>query len=207
MIKLTAWGEDGSMDSYSTTNDVYVLPNAYFELAPRIVYVNEQAVHFFNQSDNGDYPETGNKYTWDFGDDSPESSEKNPVHMYAKDGNYNVTLRVETDKGCLDLYEFNTAVLVKPTGKVYFPNVFSPLAEMPENRIFKPAILDYVEKYHLMIFNRWGELIFESFDQETGWDGNINGTVAKEDVYIWKVEGNYENGQSFVEKGDVTLLH
>ena len=97
--------------------------------------------------------------------------------------------------------------MVKPTGKVYFPNVFSPLAEMPENRIFKPAILDYVEDYHLMIFNRWGELIFESFDQELGWDGFVNGKVAKEDVYIWKVEGKYENGQSFVEKGDVTLLH
>jgi len=59
-IKLTAWGEDGSTDAYSTTNDVYVLPNAYFELAPRTVYVNEQSVHFFNQSDNGDYPEAGN---------------------------------------------------------------------------------------------------------------------------------------------------
>jgi len=35
-------------------NDVWVLPNAYFEIAPRFVYVNDQEVHFFNLSDNGD---------------------------------------------------------------------------------------------------------------------------------------------------------
>jgi len=58
-----------------------------------------------------------------------------------------------------------------------------------------------------MIFNRWGELIFESFAQELGWDGIINGKPAKEDVYIWKVEGKYTNGQTFVLTGDVTLLH
>jgi gliding motility-associated-like protein len=204
-IKLTAWGEDGSTDSYSANNDVYVLPNAFFEIAPRTVYVNEQAVHFFNQSDNGDYPEEGNTYLWDFGDGSG-SEEMNPTHLYTKDGNYDVTLNVWTDKGCYDLYEYSTAVLVKPTGKIYFPNVFSPGAGLPENRTFKPAILDYVEAYHLMIFNRWGELIFESFNQETGWDGIVDGKVAKEDVYIWKVEGKYENGQAFLQTGDVTLL-
>ncbi len=206
-IKLTAWGEDGTTDSYSVNNDVYVLPNAYFDIAPRTVYVNEQSVHFFNQSDNGDYPEAGNKYAWDFGDGSDLSYEKNPVHLYKKDGTYDVTLYVETDKGCRDLYEYSTAVIVKPTGKIFFPNVFSPLASLEENRTFKPAILDYVKEYHLMIFNRWGELIFETYDQAVGWDGYINGKLAKEDVYIWKVEGNYENGQAFIEKGDVTLLH
>ena len=100
-IKLTAWGDDGSTDSYSTINDVYVLPNAFFEIAPRTVYVNEQAVHFFNQSDNGDYPEAGNTYTWDFGDGTAKSYEKNPIHMYTKEGNYDVILKVWTDKGCM----------------------------------------------------------------------------------------------------------
>ncbi len=204
-IKLTAWGQDGTTDAYSTTNDVYVLPNAFFDIAPRTVYVNEEAVHFFNQSDNGDYPEEGNIYLWDFGDGTG-SEEMNPVHVYKKDGAYDVTLNVWTNKGCYDLYEYSTAVVVRPTGKILFPNVFSPAAQFEENKTFKPAILDYVDEYHLMVFNRWGELIFESFDQEVGWDGIVDGQIAKEDVYIWKVEGKYENGQAFVETGDVTLL-
>ena len=75
------------------------------------------------------------------------------------------------------------------------------------SRIFKPGVLDHVEEYHLMIFNRWGELIFESHNQEVGWDGYADGKMSKQDVYVWKVEGKYSNGQTFVQSGDVTLMH
>jgi len=57
-----------------------------------------------------------------------------------------------------------------------------------------------------MIFNRWGALIFESYNKDMGWDGRIGGKLAKQDVYIWKVEGKYTNGENFVDSGDVTLL-
>jgi gliding motility-associated-like protein len=204
-IKLTAWGDDGSTDTYSTINDVYVLPNAFFDIKPRRVYANDQAVLFENQSDNGEYPMDGNTYLWDFGDGTG-SQETSPNHLYDKAGSYNVTLNVWTDKQCYDVFEYQAAVLVEPVGTLKFPNVFSPEASLQENRIFKPALIDYVEDYHLMIFNRWGELIFESFDKNTGWDGMINGKVAKEDVYIWKVEGKYTSGLTFDQAGDVTLL-
>ncbi|MBN1158043.1 MAG: PKD domain-containing protein [Bacteroidales bacterium] len=199
-IKLTAWGEKGSADSYSTVNDVWILPNAYFEIAPRIVYVNDQDVHFFNLSDNGDI------YLWDFGDGTT-SDDMSPSHMYEKEGNYDVVLNVWTENDCYDLYQMKAAVLVEPSGKIVFPNAFRPESEIEENRIFKPGVIDHVEEYHLMVFNRWGEMIFESFDRETGWDGYVNGMMAKEDVYVWKVEGKYSNGQTFVQSGDVTLLH
>jgi gliding motility-associated-like protein len=198
-IKLTAWG-DGGTDSYSTVNDVWVLPNAYFEIAPRFVYVNDQEVHFFNQSDNGSV------YMWDFGDGTG-SQEMSPAHMYTEEGNYDVTLNVWTENNCYDLYVLETAVLVEPTGKIVFPNAFRPESPIEENRTFKPGVIDHVEEYHLMIFNRWGELIFESLDQETGWDGYVNGKMSKQDVYIWKVEGKYTSGQTFAESGDVTLMH
>jgi gliding motility-associated-like protein len=198
-IKLTAWGEGGE-DSYSTINDVWVLPNAYFEIAPRFVYVNDQEVHFFNLSDNGDV------YFWDFGDGTG-SEEMSPAHMYTREGTYDVTLNVWTENDCYDLYVMETAVLVEPTGKIIFPNVFRPESPIEENRIFKPGVIDHVEEYHLMIFNRWGELIFESFDKDTGWDGFVSGKMAKQDVYVWKVEGKYSGGQVFVQSGDVTLMH
>jgi gliding motility-associated-like protein len=198
-IKLTAWG-DGGTDTYSTVNSVWVLPNAYFEIAPRFVYVNDQAVHFFNLSDNGDV------YLWDFGDGTG-SSEMNPVHMYTKEGTYDVTLNVWTENDCYDLYVMETAVLVEPSGKIVFPNAFRPESPLEENRMFMPGVIDHVEEYHLMIFNRWGELIFESFDKDIGWDGYVDGKMSKQDVYIWKVEGKYSGGQTFVKTGDVTLMH
>jgi gliding motility-associated-like protein len=198
-IKLTAWG-DGGADTYSTVNSVWVLPNAYFEIAPRIVYVNDQEVHFFNLSDNGDM------YVWDFGDGTG-STEMSPTHMYTREGNYDVTLNVWTENQCYDLFEQQTAVLVEPTGMIIFPNAFRPESPIEENRVFKPGVIDHVEDYHLMIFNRWGELVFESFDQEVGWDGYVSGKMSKQDVYVWKVEGKYSNGQTFVQSGDVTLMH
>jgi gliding motility-associated-like protein len=198
-IKLTAWGDGGS-DTYSTVNNVWVLPNAYFEIAPRFVYVNDQAVHFFNLSDNGDI------YVWDFGDGTG-SAEMNPTHVYTQEGNYDVTLNVWTENECYDLYSLETAVLVEPTGKIVFPNAFRPESPIEENRIFKPGVIDHVDEYHLMVFNRWGELIFESFDKDTGWDGTVSGKRAKQDVYVWKVEGKYSGGQTFVQTGDVTLMH
>jgi gliding motility-associated-like protein len=198
-IKLTAWG-DGGTDTYSTVNNVWVLPNAYFEIAPRFVYVNDQEVHYFNLSDNGDI------YLWDFGDGTG-SSDMSPTHLYTKEGNYDVTLNVWTANDCYDLYVLETAVLVEPTGRIVFPNVFRPESPIEENRVFKPGVIDHVEEYHLMVFNRWGELIFESFDKDTGWDGYVDGKMAKQDVYVWKVEGKYSGGQTFGQSGDVTLMH
>ena len=64
-----------------------------------------------------------------------------------------------------------------------------------------------VDDYELQIFNRWGEMIFESFDINIGWDGYYKGKLAKQDVYIWKVTGNYANGKPFAKSGDITLLH
>jgi gliding motility-associated-like protein len=198
-IQLTVWG-DGGVDSYSAINDVWLLPNAFFEIAPRFVYVNDQAVHFFNLSDNGDI------YEWDFGDGAT-SSEFNPKHIYTDEGNYDVTLNVWTENNCYDLYVLEEAVLVKPSGRIVFPNVFRPGSEIAENRVFKPAVIDNVEEYHLMIFNRWGELIFESNNKDIGWDGMADGKMAKQDVYVWKVEGKYSNGLGFLESGDITLMH
>ena len=99
-VKLTAWGEDGSADSYSTENDVYVLPNAFFDIKPRRVYANDQAVHFDNQSDNGAYTIAGNRYFWDFGDGSA-SEEMSPTHMYEKEGSYDVYLKCGPTKDAM----------------------------------------------------------------------------------------------------------
>ena len=197
-ITLKATGPGGT-DSYSTQTSVYILPKAFFDIAPRYVYVNDKAVHFFNLSDNGDI------YEWDFGDGTT-STDYNPKHVYTKEGTYTVTLNVWTSNNCYDLYEMETAVIVEPSGKIVFPNAFRPDSPIEENRVFKPAVMDQVEEYHLMIFNRWGELLYESFDRDIGWDGYVDSKPAKQDVYVWKVEGKYSSGQSFVKSGDVTLL-
>ncbi len=198
-ITLTVEGEGGE-DTHSDTSRVFVLPNSYFDLAPRYVYVNDEAVNYFNLSDHGDI------FEWDFGDGTT-SNQYNPTHVYQEEGTFDVTLKVWTVNDCFDLYVMENAVLVEPFGDIAFPNAFRPLSPIEENRIFSPGIIDNVDEYHLMIFNRWGELLFESTDPDIGWDGYYQGRPAKQDVYVWKVRGTFSSGESFVRTGDVTLLH
>ncbi len=78
--------------------------------------------------------------------------------------------------------------------------------EYTRNTVFAPGVSEMVDEYHLMKYNRWGELLFESFDINIGWDGFVRGVKAKQDVYVWKVTGKYTNGEPFVMAGDITLL-
>ncbi|NJM15876.1 MAG: PKD domain-containing protein [Bacteroidales bacterium] len=199
LIKLLAINEAGA-SSWTDTVNVHLLPNAFFDLAPRVVYLNDEPVHFFNLSSNA------SRYLWHFGDDE-RSDEYNPKHLYKQEGDYNVTLEAWTEHNCYDDYELQDAVIVRPSGKIVYPNVFSIQANIEENRQFFPGVLDNVDKYHLTIFNRWGDLVFESHAKDIGWDGYYNGKPAKQDVYIWKVTGTYTNGQTFLKTGDVTLLN
>jgi len=64
-----------------------------------------------------------------------------------------------------------------------------------------------VETYVLRIFNRWGELVFESEDVDVGWNGYIKDKIASQGVYVWMAEGTFKNGKRFIKSGDVTLIY
>jgi gliding motility-associated-like protein len=69
---------------------------------------------------------------------------------------------------------------------MYAPNAFSPDGD-GVNDIFK--VVGYGEKeVELDIFNRWGELIFRSEGSDKGWDGQFNGLVVKNDVYVYRLK-------------------
>ena len=89
-----------------------------------------------------------------------------------------------------------------------FPNAFTPNGD-GTNDVFRPVFPCEVVFSNLKVFSRWGELVFETNEPLTGWDGRINGLDAPSDVYVWRVE--YEAIRSgeqlhFVAKGGVTLL-
>jgi PKD repeat protein len=209
-VRLIATG-DGGQDEYSSFVTVLVSPVAYMNVAPNYVYVNDQHVVTFNLSHNGD------TYLWDFGD-GDFSNDLEPIHVYREAGIYDVALEVWTDEGCYDKYTKTQAVLVDQAGGIQFPTGFRPgneptgghvdpsADEYERNRVFAPGMSEKVSEYRLTIHNRWGEILFESFDINIGWDGFVNGVKVKQDVYIWKVTGKYSDGEPFVMAGDITLL-
>ncbi|HTL82993.1 MAG TPA: T9SS type B sorting domain-containing protein, partial [Bacteroidia bacterium] len=85
--------------------------------------------------------------------------------------------------GCMSTDTVTIEIL--PEDRFYIPNTFTPNGN-GLNDIFMPAILG-ADKYHFMIFDRWGNLIFETNDVNVGWDGRFKGHRCEEDVYVWRI--------------------
>ena len=208
-VKLTVTGE-GGRDYYYRQVEVYPNPVVDFRISPTLVMLPDQAIQLYNLS------EGGNTYLWDFGD-GITSTEINPSHLYTEVGIYDISLDVWTEYGCTAGLIKPDAVTVVGKGLVVFPNVFMPdrtgpnggyynLNEPEKNNIFHPY-WEGVDTYHLQIFNRWGALIYESYEVMKGWDGYYQGRLSQQGVYVWKCTGTFTNGEQFSLVGDVTLLY
>ncbi|MDX9773080.1 MAG: PKD domain-containing protein [Bacteroidales bacterium] len=210
-ITLTVTGPGGS-DTRSRIVNVYPSPLAYFEVSPAKVYVNDEEVRLFNLTDGGD------SFIWEFGD-GDTSHLRDPYHKYTTEGIYDITLHAYSSNGCYDTYVKSPAVTVEPFGELIFATVFKPNSEGPieidelptsgeaMDMFFFPPIRETVLEYHLQIFNRWGTLIFETFDINKPWNGYYKGKLCGQGVYVWLVEGKYANGRPYKKAGDITLLH
>lgn len=163
------------------------------------------------QTDNLSGPSTQSlTYNWNFGDGATSTAFE-PIHLYDNLGSFDVQLIATNQFGCKDTSD----VVVKIVTEIIIPTGFTPDATGPNggtydiasltNDIFFPYT-SAVTEYHLTIFNRWGEMIFESFDLKQGWDGYYKGKICQEGVYVWKIDLKWENGRSFNKVGDVTLL-
>ena len=89
------------------------------------------------------------------------------------------------------------------------PNVFVPNAFSPDGDGYNDII--YVEgigitSLNFKIYNRWGELIFESNDQSIGWDGQYNNVDQEMEVYTYILEAIFRNEKNAIIKGNITLL-
>ncbi len=209
-VTLTVFGPGGT-DAATKLVQVKITPVAYTTVAPTYVFVNDVPVKCFNLT-----TDTSNcTYLWEFGD-GESSNIFEPAHVYKEPGRYDITLTATNDNECSSSYVFSY-IEVEPAGELLFPNVFKPNPDgasggryvqgQDNNQIFFPGVYDQVIQYELVIYNRWGELIFISNDVNIGWDGYIDGKMmAQQGVYVWKVTGKYANGKSFVHVGDITLL-
>lgn len=186
---------------------VFQKPRASFEIYPEDIALPDDPVNFHN------YSQKAVRYEWDFGDGNT-SGDIEPVHYYRKSGTYNIKLTAWSEDACYDTLVVMNA-FANAGCEIRFPNAFTPningpsngyyTAGLTTNEVFHPVCKGVVE-YQLRIFNRYGTLLFESNDVNVGWDGYINDRLANAGVYIWKARGRFNNGESFTEFGNVTLI-
>jgi gliding motility-associated-like protein len=193
---------DGYCDTHAETDTfvyIYDSPQIDFSVQPDSVMPPNQPIHCYNYSSGYEL-----QYFWDFGDGST-STEHSPIHYYQIPGEYLVQLTVISGHKCVDSLARSETVFVFPYGHIEFPNAFTPDGN-GENDYFKPAAYDGIAEYQLLIYNRWGQVIYETDNPDYGWNGKYKGRPAVQDVYAWRVSGKYRNGTPFEKAGNVTLV-
>lgn len=130
------------------------------------------------------------------------------------DGTSNSSLTVEqggiyfvsaTDSTCYSISDSISVTLEDCTFYIYMPNAFSPNGD-GINDIYIPIQNGEIEDYVMRIFDRWGELLFETRDIEIGWDGTLKGNDLNPGVYVWSIGYNTPDKVRLVKKGSLTLL-
>jgi len=201
-VTLTLTSAAGCVGTTTINNmiNVYANPVADFDFGPDDADVTNPVINFVNQSTLNDIN------NWDFGG-LGTSTQTNPSFTFPSDvpGNYTVCLSVATVNGCVDTV--CQTIIINDIFILYVPNAFTPDGD-GINDFFFPVVsgIDPLT-YEFMIFNRWGELIFESQNQAVTWDGTHKGLMSQEDVYVWKIKvKDAIRGEKHEYIGHVTLL-
>jgi gliding motility-associated-like protein len=204
-ISLIVSNAAGCADTMVTDSLVCVVsgPDASFSASTQgIDYYTGQLV-LLNTSD-GDITD----YLWTFGDGSPNSTLENPIHYYPDQqaASYEVTLTIVDTNGCVDTasYEFSLVELLN----VYVPNTLTINGDNI-NDVFLPIFsnVDIMKNYQMEIYNRWGQLVWETDIVSEGWNGRYKDNKDVQlGVYTWKIRYTDNKGETRVLVGHVTTL-
>ncbi len=181
-VALSVTSNTGCSNSLTQNNyvNVFPIPDAQFSSNLTQTDIFNSTITFNNQSTDASI------FQWSFGD-AGTSNLTNPIYTYNNEGQYSVLLIATSSMGCIDSI-FHT-IDITSAFTFFAPNAFTPNDDNTNN-VFLPKGMGWnPDKYLLMIFDRWGNLCFQTNDMNLGWDGKTNQSseIAQEDVYVWKV--------------------
>ena len=202
-VTLIASAGNGCADTLTMHNmvETYPLPVAEFKPSMLEVSILYPEVEFENQSIDGV------TYSWNFGTNEA-ISEESPTYEYVAPGTWPVTLTAYTIFGCQD--SKTEYITVTNDFQVYIPNSFTPNND-GLNDVFKPEMegLEFVTRYSFQIFNRWGEVIFETEDPNAAWIGNPMGEdyYSESESYSYQlIIGVVQSAEVKVYRGLLTMI-
>ncbi|WP_372774498.1 PKD domain-containing protein [Mangrovibacterium sp.] len=200
-VSLTAFSAaNGCKSTLTKVGYLQLLPApiAAFSVDNPIVSLDQSLVTFRNSSQYAD------SYTWIFGDGN-QSTVFEPTHEYLGLGTYQASLIADSDAGCADSSSMSIQVVLD---QLFAPNAFRPDSDIPENRTFMPTGLGLNgTTFTLQIFDRWGQVIFESYSADNPWIGtNKMGEDAPMGNYIWLATYRDQLGVQHKQKGQILLI-
>jgi gliding motility-associated-like protein len=203
-VQLIVESPNGCIDSTTFFNflTVYPQPTANFTYSPNPVKMFNTEVQLTNYSSNGV------SYEWFIQEGNPSYSQSEDVQIILPDGetgSYDVLLITTSSFGCID--SLVKTIVVLPEILLYVPNTFTPDGdEFNQEWGIQMSGMD-VYNFELRLYNRWGELIWESYDPYEMWDGTYKGTLVQQGTYTWTIEAKDPNNDNkFEYSGHVLVL-
>jgi gliding motility-associated-like protein len=143
----------------------------------------------------------GVQYLWSPVHFFQDPKAQNPIVTLQNDMHFFLT--VIDSMGCMGSSSVFVKVFKGPT--YYIPNAFTPNND-GLNDIFKPTAPGIKQTFYFKVFNRLGQLLFNTQDISRGWDGTYKGTAQPTAVYVWIIKGLDLAGKTVEMKGTVTLI-
>jgi gliding motility-associated-like protein len=148
----------------------------------------------------------GGSYEWSwFPSDGVAISNPNIANptVFLQNHNYEFSVKVTDFAGCVGYDKIKITVYDGPT--FYLPNSFTPNGD-GLNDIFRPIPVGISSTEYFRIFNRYGELVFQTSQWMTGWDGTFKGKPMSTGAYVWVIKGRDRKGIIVEQKGTVVLI-
>jgi gliding motility-associated-like protein len=187
----------GCTDTVSSIITIKPKPDCAFSIIEN-PEINNGEIHFDNQTTGA------SDYSWDFGNNST-SNLTEPVVKYILEGDYSIMLVGTSPDGCNDTI---TKQYYYMPG-LWLPNAFSP-DKNGQNDIFRPVTQrNTLNPYQLLIYDRWGQLIFKSTDPSVGWDGTFKGEPCLVGIYNYLLqyrEPKIDSPVIVTKRGPVSLI-
>ncbi len=179
-------------ENITTTRTVIVIPQPYINLGHDTTICKGSESLILGDFVNNNNP--GASWAWGTGQSGPSIAVVSPGYYYA-------TVNIN------NCYASDT-VWVKDDCYMHIPNVFSPNGDGVNDYFFPRQYLTKgLTEFSMNIYNRWGQLIFETTTLDgRGWDGRFNTVDQPEGVYVFIINGTFKDGQKEHHQGNLTLL-
>lgn len=175
-------------------------PIANFACDPDSALSNfNNTVQFIDQSIGAEH------WNWQLGPNHT-SLEQNPLHTFLDTGKITVRLIVTHPAGCKD--SITKELDIRPEVTWYMPNAFTPNGDGTNDDFFGKGFLNGAQNFKMAIWNRWGELVFETTNPDEKWNGEKRNSkgLSPEGVYVYVVTFTGPRGEANEYKGFATLI-